>query len=431
MGNLHCRIQMLCVLTVATLAIPAGVAHASLTSGLVGDWTLDEGQGSAVHDRAGLANSGFLSGNVSWVAGRFGDALSFDGLPGQVKVADSATLEPASTVSVAAWVRHSGSPGAFKYVMAKGATACIAAAYGLYTGANGGLEFYVSRNAGRVFADSADAGVNVWDGRWHLAVGTFDGTTVRLYVDGVAVGAGTVYPGGLQYIQPDSNDFFIGNYPGCEGREFTGTIDDVMVWNRALRASEAASLVTSPELLVSAGAGGGSSAGGGSAGGSGSGGGSGGGSGSGGPGGRPPAVSRLHFSVTGARTGPLASRRGRATLSVSYADSQRARTMLVLMRRATGIRRHGSCVARHNRRGRVCTRWVVVATATHSDRAGANRYRLTVLLAHLSAGVYRLEVTPRSPAGLGSAARAMAVLRTAGALDAVSPCCERLAARSR
>ena len=404
------RTTILCVLTVMMVLGFSATAQASLTTGLTGDWPLNEGQGTAVSNVATTADGGTLSGDVTWVPGHLGDALSFDGLTGQVKVADSSALEPPTEVSVSAWVKHLGSPGSYRYVIAKGATACIAAAYGLYTGAHGGLEFYVSRNSGHVYADTPDAGTQVWDGRWHLAVGTFDGTTARLYVDGSQIGSGTVYPGRLQYIQPDSNDFFIGNYPGCDGRQFTGSIDGVMVWNRALTSGEAAALVTSPEVLSasgSSGSGSGSGSGGGSNSGSGSS-----GSGSGPAGGRP-MISRLRLSPATVKTGRLRARHRRTTVTVSYADTEPARTKLVLLRRVAGVRRGHSCVARTAaRHGRACTRWVAVATSVHADRAGANRYGLTNLLRRIMAGIYRLVVTPRSSAGIGSAAHVMLVLRS-------------------
>ncbi len=148
-------------------------------------------------------------------------------------------------MTVSAWIKHAGSPGDFSYVVAKGANGCIAASYGLYSGSDGGLEFYVSQGHGSVYARSPDAGQRVWDGNWHLAVGTYDGSTIRLYVDGVEVGTGTPWPGSLEYLLPNSNDFYIGNYPGCADHEFLGAIDDVMVWNRTLGAAEIDGLLPS------------------------------------------------------------------------------------------------------------------------------------------------------------------------------------------
>ena len=144
-----------------------------------------------------------------------GSALSFDGSSGMVQMADDEDLEPAGAVTVSAWFKHSGSPGTYRYILAKGANGCIAASYGLYTGPSGGLQFYVSQHHGTVYARSPDAGQGVWDGKWHLAVGIYDGSTVRLYVDGVQVGSGTPWSGSLEYLLPDSNDLYIGNYPGC------------------------------------------------------------------------------------------------------------------------------------------------------------------------------------------------------------------------
>jgi hypothetical protein len=151
-------------------------------------------------------------------------------------------LEPTSGVTVSAWIERDGSPGIFRYVLAKGATGCIAASYGLYWGALGGLEFYVSRHHGSVYATSPDAGATVWDGRWHLVVGTFDGTTIRLYVDGRRIGAGTVYPGALEY------DLYIGGYTAgrdraaCQAKNFTEEIADVQIWDRALTADEVSAM---------------------------------------------------------------------------------------------------------------------------------------------------------------------------------------------
>lgn len=105
-------------------------------------------------------------------------------------VADQSALTRAH-VTVSAWVKSATAPGNFKYIVAKGASGCIAAAYGLYTGANGGLEFYVSSNGGLTYAISPDAGTGIWDGNWHSVVGTFDGSEVNLYVDGKEVGTGT------------------------------------------------------------------------------------------------------------------------------------------------------------------------------------------------------------------------------------------------
>jgi hypothetical protein len=223
------------VVAVAALAVSAP-AYAS--SPLAGWWPLYEGSGTTAHDSSGNRDNGTLSGNANWASGYFGSALSFDGSSGRVDVPDSSALEPSNTVSVGAYVKGNGTPGAFKYIVSKGDNACFASSYALYTGANSGLEFYVSQNAGMTYSISPDAGAGIWDGNWHFVVGTYDGHNVRLYVDGKQVGSGTPATGSIGYNLPTGNDLWLGHYDGCQGFDFEGSIDEPTVWSTALSAQQ-------------------------------------------------------------------------------------------------------------------------------------------------------------------------------------------------
>jgi Concanavalin A-like lectin/glucanases superfamily len=204
----------------------------------VGTWTFNEGKGTTAYDFSGHRNNGRLEGLAQWTQGRFQGGLGFNGNAAAVDVSNSPSLEPAA-VSVSAWVDGSESPGDFKYILAKGANGCLAASYGLYTGANGGLEFYVSSNQGMSWTLSPDAGRGVWNGQWHNVVGTYDGSSVRLYVDGHQVGSGTPDTAPIAYGLPTSNDLLIGDYPGgCSNLDFSGSIDEVKIFNRALGSQE-------------------------------------------------------------------------------------------------------------------------------------------------------------------------------------------------
>jgi hypothetical protein len=211
-------------------------APASASTSMSAWWPFYEGSGTVAHDVSGSGNAGAIS-NPQWTPGYFGSGLSFDGATTKVDVTDSPSLEPANAVSVTAWVKSTGPLGRFEYIIAKGASSCMAASYGLYTGSSGGLEFYVSQNDGFNFVDSPDAG-NIWDGNWHFVVGTYDGTMVRLYVDGSQVGTGNSESGQIGYNLTNGNDLFIGHYDGCTAHDFVGTIDEPTVWSTALTASQ-------------------------------------------------------------------------------------------------------------------------------------------------------------------------------------------------
>src|SRR5262249_37387591 len=91
----------------------------AIPSGLVSWWKADGDASDALG-----ANPGSLVSPVAFVAGRDGLAFDFpaslDIHPGYIEVQDSASLKPAA-VTVAAWVRRTGSPGASSYVASKGA----------------------------------------------------------------------------------------------------------------------------------------------------------------------------------------------------------------------------------------------------------------------------------------------------------------------
>jgi hypothetical protein len=215
-----------------TAAAPAGASFLP-----VGDWPFNEAKGTVAHDHSGHHDDGSLEGFAQWTKGRFQGGLSFNGDAAAVQVPDGTSLEPAA-VSVSAWVNSGTSPGSYKYILAKGANACLAASYALYTGANGGLEFYVSTDQGLSFTLSPEAGQGVWNGQWHNVIGTYDGSSVRLYVDGQQVGSGTPDTTPIAYGLPTANNLVIGDYPGCSGLDFSGSIDEVKVFDRALDARE-------------------------------------------------------------------------------------------------------------------------------------------------------------------------------------------------
>lgn len=229
------KAKLVALAAMASALLTAAPAAARILP--VGQWDLNENGGTvAGNDAWRFSGPGVLSGNVAWSAGRFQGGLAFDGTNGVVEVADSDALESPS-VSVSAWVRSDGSPGSYRYIVAKGGNGCCTGSYGLYTGAGGGIAFYVATSQ-TTYAVSPDGGTGIWDGKWHNVVGTFDGSMVRVYVDGRQVGDGSPDSAPIQYGMPSGNDLAIGNYPWCTGLGFAGNIDEVKVFDRALSPGE-------------------------------------------------------------------------------------------------------------------------------------------------------------------------------------------------
>jgi hypothetical protein len=224
-------------LGLAMAIVLTGAASASAEILPTAIWHLNTGTGTTAYDISGHHNDGTLQSGAKWTSGRFQGAVAFDGVASQIRVPDSASLDSAA-VTVSAWV-NATAPGNFKYIVAKGASGCAAGSYGLYTGAKGGLQFYTSTAMGSSWTTSPDAGPALWNGQWHNVIGTFDGSTVRLFVDGQQVGSGTPDSSPIGYGLVTSNDLLIGNYTGCPGGlDFPGKIDEVKIFNRALGDNE-------------------------------------------------------------------------------------------------------------------------------------------------------------------------------------------------
>jgi hypothetical protein len=80
-------------------------------------------------------------------------------------------------------------------------------------------------------------------GTWHHIVGTWDGSTVRLYKDGSAVGT----PVSKASVTYTSTGFSLGRYYGdtISAQMFDGQIDEVAIFNRALSSTEVTALYNS------------------------------------------------------------------------------------------------------------------------------------------------------------------------------------------
>ena len=144
-----------------------------------------------------------------------------------VTVADAATLD-SPQVTVSAWVFPTALSG-WRTAVMKEAPAGIV--YGLYANDNAPNPAMTIGMSGVDHATSGDAPLplNAWS---HLAA-TYDGATVRLFVNGRQVRTSAI--GGT--LPASANPLRIGGN-SLWGEYFAGTIDEVRVYNRALGAAE-------------------------------------------------------------------------------------------------------------------------------------------------------------------------------------------------
>ncbi|UBU10721.1 LamG-like jellyroll fold domain-containing protein [Nonomuraea gerenzanensis] len=202
-----------------TLVPPAG--------GLVAAYGMDEASGSTVTDASDNGNTGTASGTSRTASGRYGRALSFNGVLSWVNVPDSAGLRLTSGMTIEAWVRPSSVSGWRTVVMKRHSGGL---AYALSAGApDQRPHARIHTTAAADLPGTAALPVNTWS---HLAA-TYDGTTLRLYVNGAQVAQQAVSGA----IRTDGSSLRIGGN-GLLNQVFSGQIDEVRIYNRALTAAQ-------------------------------------------------------------------------------------------------------------------------------------------------------------------------------------------------
>jgi hypothetical protein len=221
-------------------------------AGLVAAFNFDEGGGATANDASGMANNGAISGAAWTTAGRFGGALSFDGASNWITVPDSPTLKLASEMTLEAWIRPAALTG-WRPILYKESpfSATVPA-----TGTGMSYALYASDlNAPPSVYAMTSAGSDQWIhalgtamlplDTWTHVAGTYDGSALRLYLNGVLVKTtphtgpifdttGPLRIGGSAIVVPGGAQFF------------KGFIDEVRVYSRALSPLEIQADMTTP-----------------------------------------------------------------------------------------------------------------------------------------------------------------------------------------
>ena len=215
---------------VATSAAVDITVIASAPQGLIASLGFDEGAGTTTTDTSGRGHHGTLS-NATWTpSGRFGAGVNFNGSSSWVTLTSTTALNLTTGMTLSAWVRPTSITSDFRTVILKENNGGLS--YALYAtdGASRPPAGYINTGGSDLAAVApATLALNTWT---HLAM-TYDGASIRLYVNGALVStraaAGSIAgTGGAVRIGGNS----------VWGEYFSGTIDEVRIYSRALSAAD-------------------------------------------------------------------------------------------------------------------------------------------------------------------------------------------------
>ena len=201
-----------------------------LSDGPAGYWRLGESSGTTAFDETATSDGTYAGaatlGSPGALVNDPNTAVDFDGASGRVNIPSVPALAPADQVSIEAWV-NTDSTVNFQWVVSKNAD------YFLYIN-EGIVVFGVNDGVGYPYAAAASGPPGVWQ---HY-VGTYDGTTLSLYQNGVRVAQSPMTGTFLS----TTAGLTIGAFDAASAVQTTdGRIDEVAVYGRALSAEEVVS----------------------------------------------------------------------------------------------------------------------------------------------------------------------------------------------
>jgi hypothetical protein len=203
-------------------------------TGLYASYHMNENAGTLVGDSSGNSyNKVFSTGTPTWSSGKYGYSLNFSG----AQSVGLGTFDPAvqgGSFSVSTWINTTQSGG--------GASLGPGIFFAKRNGTN---TFALSMNGGKVEVSDWGAVVGatyvgtttVNNGAWHHVALTWDGTTSKLYIDGVLDTTKVI--GFVSQVISNGNS--LGAFDSGSTRAYTGSLDEVLAFNRALTATEVSS----------------------------------------------------------------------------------------------------------------------------------------------------------------------------------------------
>ncbi len=169
-----------------------------------------------------------------WTGGVYDGGLKFDGIKSNVIIPDSPSLRLDYAMTLEVWVKMDSWPtftgNNQQYIITKGSEA--AGQYYIDVETASHYPVFLIRNATTYYKVQGNA---IQTDLWYHIVGTWNGTTMRFYVNGAQVGSETL----LDSFSTSTSNLQLG-WLGVANYEYTmnGTLDGIRIYNRSMELSE-------------------------------------------------------------------------------------------------------------------------------------------------------------------------------------------------
>jgi hypothetical protein len=202
-------------------------------------WKFDDGAGLTALDSSGNGNTGTLQNGAAWAPAKLGAGVALSGTDQYVHIPTSAIFDGITdTVSVTAWIYRSSAQTGFRAAVHR--QVGTGSADAIYLGFRDNQYFagINTTDAGEVSLVGTTAPIGAWT---HMAL-TYDGKTIRSFVDGQeqssAPQTGSIAPGQNPVtIGAGLND-------GVPSEYLHAVVDDVRIYDAVLTATQIAVLAS-------------------------------------------------------------------------------------------------------------------------------------------------------------------------------------------
>ncbi len=199
-------------------------------------WRLGETSGTTAKNDMGSSYAGSYTSSPSLgqngvLLGDGNSAVTFDGSSAYVSIPYNSALNPSGAFSVELWAYPTSLNSQYQGVVASRA---YPNGWVIYKDNNNNWSFWINSGAGMLAVTSPDA---ISNSTWYHLVATFDGTTAKLYVNGIQVASGTP----STFTANSSQTLTIGQGEPGSTFFFAGRVDEVSFYNTALSKAQVTS----------------------------------------------------------------------------------------------------------------------------------------------------------------------------------------------
>jgi hypothetical protein len=211
-------------------------------TGPVGEWKLDEKTGTTAYDSSGNGFTGTLTNSPRWTNGKYNSGADFSGSTQYITVSDNASLKP-NSITVEFWMylkngsdtnarlidKSDNTNSGYRFVKHQNTNDCSGVT------SNDKISFQI--NTASLAMECINTASAVSQNTWTHITGTYDGSTIAIYVDGKLSNSRAAVGGNLTYTNTATLDF---GSDGGVGFPFVGTLDNIRIFNYARTPAQVA-----------------------------------------------------------------------------------------------------------------------------------------------------------------------------------------------